>query len=353
MIYNKKRVMKVPIKDDGTLKEMILEHKIVTKNALKFYRNRIRFVSKVDRLDERRHRIINKINCAVERKITKDSTLMGLGTKHLTAWSTVWAPINEFMKRGGNRKRTPRFRRMDLRLASHEVRIHLDAVTPSVEIGFRKSTGRGVNFRSFTIKGSQRYFDRFRDMDQTCAYLSFKKGRVWICFVFSQEVHCIIPQTFLGLDAGMHGNKNVWYPALVDRDGTILSDVAPNPVKADVDPQSAARHLIDLAKEHNACITIENLTSLGRNQAGKSNKLSLGEYRNALVIACEDNVVPLVKINPKHTSQRCHQCDYVSRKNRIKTLFNCQECEFEGHADENAAINIARLGPAKYNEETK
>ena len=51
--------------------------------------------------------------------------------------------------------------------------------------------------------------------------------------------------------------------------------------------------------------------------------------------------IPVVLVDPKHTSQPCSACGYVSRRNRrTQALFSCQACGFEANADFNAALNI-------------
>jgi transposase len=48
------------------------------------------------------------------------------------------------------------------------------------------------------------------------------------------------------------------------------------------------------------------------------------------------------KINPAFTSQRCSACGHVDAKSReSQARFCCTACGFAGHADVNAAINIA------------
>jgi putative transposase len=48
------------------------------------------------------------------------------------------------------------------------------------------------------------------------------------------------------------------------------------------------------------------------------------------------------KINPAFTSQRCSACGQVDPKSReSQAVFRCTACGFAGHADVNAAINIA------------
>jgi putative transposase len=53
----------------------------------------------------------------------------------------------------------------------------------------------------------------------------------------------------------------------------------------------------------------------------------------------------LVLVNPRYTSQTCHECgtvDKLSRKNQA--TFHCTSCGHEDHADVNAARNIRVLG---------
>ncbi len=47
------------------------------------------------------------------------------------------------------------------------------------------------------------------------------------------------------------------------------------------------------------------------------------------------------KIDPKYTSQRCHNCGEVRRANRkSQSVYHCKECGVEKNADVNAALNI-------------
>ena len=48
------------------------------------------------------------------------------------------------------------------------------------------------------------------------------------------------------------------------------------------------------------------------------------------------------KIKPHYTSQRCSACGQVDRDSReSQAVFRCTACGFAGHADVNAAINVA------------
>jgi putative transposase len=48
----------------------------------------------------------------------------------------------------------------------------------------------------------------------------------------------------------------------------------------------------------------------------------------------------VIKVNPKHTSQKCQNCGHVDAFNRDEEKFICTECGYMAHADINAAKNI-------------
>jgi IS605 OrfB family transposase len=57
--------------------------------------------------------------------------------------------------------------------------------------------------------------------------------------------------------------------------------------------------------------------------------------------------VVVIHVNPAHTSQSCSGCGHVDRANRQdQATFGCRSCGFAGHADWNAARNIAERGGA-------
>jgi IS605 OrfB family transposase len=51
--------------------------------------------------------------------------------------------------------------------------------------------------------------------------------------------------------------------------------------------------------------------------------------------------VPVVLVDPKHTSQQCSICGHIARANRrSQALFSCKQCGYATNADVNAALNI-------------
>jgi putative transposase len=61
--------------------------------------------------------------------------------------------------------------------------------------------------------------------------------------------------------------------------------------------------------------------------------------------------VAFVQVDPAHISQTCHECGWVDkRKRRSQSEFVCGRCDFVGHADHNAAINIAARGVERWGE---
>ena len=52
--------------------------------------------------------------------------------------------------------------------------------------------------------------------------------------------------------------------------------------------------------------------------------------------------VPVVTVDPMHTSQRCPRCNHTERKNRKGIFFSCQNCSYKNNADRIGSINIAQ-----------
>ncbi len=71
---------------------------------------------------------------------------------------------------------------------------------------------------------------------------------------------------------------------------------------------------------------------------------SLGMVKDWITHYCLKNGITLYVINPKYTSQACHECRLAARQSRNGVRFRCVSCGMEFHADMNAAINVLNRG---------
>lgn len=123
----------------------------------------------------------------------------------------------------------------------------------------------------------------------------------------------------------------------------------------------------DLSKNH-ALVAMEDLEvadmsasargtilNPGKNVRQKSglNKAILdqgwGEFKRQMTYKTLWRGGMAVFVGPRHTSQECSCCGFVSPLNRtVQTVFHCIHCGFTMHADVNAAINVlSRAGHAR------
>jgi len=93
----------------------------------------------------------------------------------------------------------------------------------------------------------------------------------------------------------------------------------------------------------------------GRNVRAKSglNKSILDqgwfEFRRQLDYKLAWSGGYLIAVPPQYTSQTCPCCDYISKDNRqTQSRFACVECGFEDNADVVGAINVLRVGHARF-----
>jgi IS605 OrfB family transposase len=61
--------------------------------------------------------------------------------------------------------------------------------------------------------------------------------------------------------------------------------------------------------------------------------------------------VPFVEVDPAYSSQTCHACGWVDKRNRrSQAAFECGRCGVVAHADHNAAIVVAARGVESWGE---
>jgi putative transposase len=79
----------------------------------------------------------------------------------------------------------------------------------------------------------------------------------------------------------------------------------------------------------------------------KMSDAALGRLRHRICTRAEEAGCRVWVVPAQHTSQRCAACGHVDKKNRpTRDRFSCTSCGHTGHADTNAAMNIAALGQA-------
>jgi putative transposase len=77
------------------------------------------------------------------------------------------------------------------------------------------------------------------------------------------------------------------------------------------------------------------------------NDAGWAQFRSILEAKAEEAGRTVVSVNPRHTSQTCHECGHVDAGNRVSQAeFLCRKCGHETHADINAARNILGAGLA-------
>jgi len=77
------------------------------------------------------------------------------------------------------------------------------------------------------------------------------------------------------------------------------------------------------------------------------NDAGWAQFRSILDAKAEEAGRTVLGVNPRHTSQTCHECGHVKLGNRVtQAEFRCRRCGHEAHADVNAARNILGAGLA-------
>ena len=113
-----------------------------------------------------------------------------------------------------------------------------------------------------------------------------------------------------------------------------------------------SKSLVQSAKEQGKGIAIEDLTNIRFTSKRRNKKFrtklgrwSFGQLRSFLTYKAALNGVKLVAVEPRYTSQTCHSCKHIGKRNN--KVFKCtnHKCEVDViDADENASKNISLLG---------
>lgn len=112
-----------------------------------------------------------------------------------------------------------------------------------------------------------------------------------------------------------------------------------------------SKRLVAYAKDTKAALVLEDLTHIRRRitvrkgQRGRHHSWSFGQLRAFLTYKAGLWGVPVVIVDPRHSSRTCHRCGLVEKRNRrSQAEFSCLRCGYQGHADLNAARNLATRG---------
>jgi len=112
-----------------------------------------------------------------------------------------------------------------------------------------------------------------------------------------------------------------------------------------------SRQIIEWASQfENPCIVLEDLKNMresieyGSQMNRRLHALPFGLIQKYVTYKANFDGLPVVKVNPEHTSQECLNCGYTSRSNRNKGRFKCVECEWQDHSDRKASVSIAERG---------
>lgn len=103
-----------------------------------------------------------------------------------------------------------------------------------------------------------------------------------------------------------------------------------------------SKYIVDYAIK-NGCGTIqmEDLTGISSHDSFLKT-WSYYDLQEKIKYKAQEYGIDVIMINPKHTSQRCHHCGYISKDNRkTQEQFKCVNCGHTTNADLNASRNIA------------
>jgi IS605 OrfB family transposase len=110
-----------------------------------------------------------------------------------------------------------------------------------------------------------------------------------------------------------------------------------------------SKRLVAKAKDTHRLIALEDLkgirqrVTVNHSQRRRYHSWAFNQLRRFIQYKAKRAGVLVKLIDPKHTSQTCPRCGFVSKHNRIsQSSFVCQACGFASNADLTGAINIAQ-----------
>nr|WP_241990100.1 MULTISPECIES: transposase [unclassified Streptomyces] len=114
-----------------------------------------------------------------------------------------------------------------------------------------------------------------------------------------------------------------------------------------------SKKIVTTAERTGSGIALEELTGirsrvrLRKDQRSSLHSWSFHQLASFVEYKARRAGVPLVYVDPAHTSRQCSECGHIDRKNRVgQATFACRACGFLADADDNASHNLARKGEA-------
>jgi IS605 OrfB family transposase len=118
-----------------------------------------------------------------------------------------------------------------------------------------------------------------------------------------------------------------------------------------------SKNIVAEAERTGRGIAVEELTGirvrvrLRKPQRATLHSWAFAQLGQFLTYKAQQAGVVVVQVDPAFTSQTCHVCGHVDKRNRrSQAVFQCGRCDFVGHADHNAAHNIAARGVVRWGE---
>jgi IS605 OrfB family transposase len=231
-----------------------------------------------------------------------------------------------------------------------------------------------------TINGRQKFnvtlpkfAEKYDSWNCKAGTVVLRNDQLWLNLIFDKDAKTIDnPDTFLGIDRGINNiavcSDNSFYNS--NRLKSIKGKYQYLKAKLQSSgTRSAKRHLKKLkgrekrfvrdvnhclskqiVKKPYDCFVLEDL-EIKKNKGKKFNR-KLGNWSyyqlgNFIQYKAEELGKTVIKVNPKHTSQKCSKCEHTEKTNRKGSRFKCKKCGFELNADLNASRNIASLGKSQ------
>lgn len=108
-----------------------------------------------------------------------------------------------------------------------------------------------------------------------------------------------------------------------------------------------SKDIVEKAKENRQTIVLEDLSGIRKSPRCKEQRRrfhawAFHQLEQFIRYKAAFAGVPVMSIDPRYTSQTCHECQRIGTRSGAD--FDCDSCGYEADADVNAARNIAQHG---------